>query len=112
MTQTEINTDRHARYAMGQIIHHRLFDYRGVIFEIDPAFMLTDEWYEQIAKSRPPKDEPWYHVMVDNAQHTTYVAEQNLESTDALQAIDHPAINNVFAGFSDGRYRLDNHHIQ
>ena len=101
-----------ANYALGQIIHHRLFGYRGVIFEIDPEFMLTEEWYEQVAKSRPPKDEPWYHVLVDNAQHTTYVAEQNLEPTDALQAIDHPAINDIFTSFQNGKYQLDSHKIQ
>jgi len=112
MTQTDEIIGNRAKYDIGQIIHHRLFGYRGVIFEIDPEFMLTDEWYEQVAKSRPPKDEPWYHVMVDNAQHTTYVAEQNLESTDDIQPINHPDIGHIFVNFTDGKYRLDSHRVQ
>jgi len=74
--------------------------------------MQTEEWYAQVARSCPPKDEPWYHVMVDNAQHTTYVAEQNLELTDNLREIIHPSIEQVFSDFSDGKYLLDAQQIQ
>ena len=68
-----------AKFCIGQLIHHKLFGYRGVIVEVDLHFKNSDEWYESMAKSRPPKDLPWYHVRVINAQHMTYVAEQNLE---------------------------------
>ena len=68
-----------AKFQIGQIIHHKLFDYVGVVFDADPTFQGTDEWYEQVARSRPPKDQPWYHVLVHEAELTTYVAEQNLE---------------------------------
>ena len=72
-------TDYKAKFRIGQIVHHKLFDYTGVIFDIDPFFQSSDEWYEQVAQSRPPKNKPWYHVLVHTAEHTTYVAEQNLD---------------------------------
>ena len=67
------------RFCIGQLIHHRLFNYHGVILSVDPEFRNTDEWYEKMAKSRPPKDKPWYHVQVHGGGGTRYVAEQNLE---------------------------------
>ena len=65
-------TDYKAKFRIGQIVHHKLFDYTGVIFDIDPIFQSSDEWYEQVAQSRPPKSKPWYHVwyMQLNIQHT------------------------------------------
>ena len=72
-------TDYKAKFKIGQIVHHKLFDYSGVVFDIDPFFQSSDEWYEQVAQSRPPKNKPWYHVLVHTAEHTTYVAEQNLD---------------------------------
>ena len=104
--------DKSAKFFIGQIIHHKLFNYRGVIFEIDPEMMLGDEWYEQVARSRPPKDEPWYHVMVDNEVHTTYVAQQNIEPSKDVSPIDHPNINYIFNQYIDGSYLLDKHHVQ
>ena len=95
---------QHARFRIGQIIHHRLFDYRGVIFEVDPEFSLTDEWYDQVARSRPPRDEPWYHVLVDGASHSTYVAEQNLDDSSDLAEIRNPAVSDYFSGFENGYY--------
>jgi len=93
-----------AKYSIGEIIHHRLFDYRGVIFDIDPCFQLTDEWYETVARSRPPKDEPWYHVLVHQATHSTYVAEQNLKPDPSADKINHPMTNDFFTGLKNGRY--------
>jgi heat shock protein HspQ len=97
-----------ANFSIGQIIHHRKFDYRGVIFDVDPVFNGTEAWYDTVAKSRPPKDEPWYHVLVDNSQHTTYVAEKNLETADSILPIHHPLIEHYFENFVDGRYFLIN----
>ena len=68
-----------AKFCVGQLIHHKKFGYRGVIIEVDLQFKNSDEWYETVAKSRPPKDQPWYHVRVLNAHHMTYVAERHLE---------------------------------
>ncbi len=94
----------HARYAIGELIHHRLFDYRGVIVDVDAVFQSSEEWYQQVAKSRPPKDRPWYHVLVHGAAHMTYVAERNLEPDASREPIDHPLVARVFSGFADGRY--------
>ena len=85
-----------AHFAVGDLVRHRLFDYRGVIVDVDPQFMLSDEWYERVALSRPPKDEPWYRVLVHDAQHDTYVAERNLESDSSGEPIRHPLIGTQF----------------
>ena len=74
-----------AKYCIGQLIQHKLFDYRGIILGVDLEFNSTDEWYEMVAKSRPPKNEPWYHVLVHQKGHQTYVAEQNLQIEPAIQ---------------------------
>jgi len=74
-----------AKYCIGQLIQHKLFDYRGIILSVDLEFKSTDEWYETVAKSRPPKNEPWYHVLVHQKGHQTYVAEQNLQPDPAIQ---------------------------
>lgn len=97
--------DKHARFSVGQIVQHRLFDYRGIVYDVDPAFSGTDEWYEEVAGSRPPKDRPWYHVLVDGESHTTYVAERNLEpSYDEDEAIDHPLFPQLFGQDKEGRW--------
>ena len=67
--------EKEPRYHPGQIVRHRRYGYRGVVVDVDATFCGSDEWYEQVARSRPPKDAPWYHVLVDGAQHMTYVAE-------------------------------------
>lgn len=74
-----------AKYCIGQLIQHKLFDYRGIILGVDLEFKSTDEWYEVVAKSRPPKNKPWYHVLVHQKGHQTYVAEQNLQLDPAIQ---------------------------
>lgn len=93
-----------ARFSPGELILHRLFDYRGVIVDVDPVFAGSDEWYDNVARSRPPKDAPWYHVLVHNSDSTTYVAEQNLEADSSGLPIRHPLTGQLFTGFSDGRY--------
>ncbi len=79
-----------ARFGVGQLVQHRLFGYRGVVADVDPSFQLSDEWYEEQARSRPPKDQPWYHVLVHDAEHATYVAQRNLEP-DASAEPSHKA---------------------
>ncbi len=91
-------------FSIGDLVHHKLFDYRGVVVDVDPQMMLSDEWYEAVARSRPPKDKPWYRVLVHNAAHETYVAERNLEADTSGEPIDHPLIDACFRDFSDGRY--------
>jgi heat shock protein HspQ len=93
-----------AKFHVGQMIHHRLFDYRGVVIDVDADFQGTDEWYEQMAQSRPPKDQPWYQVLVHDAEHLTYVAERNLEPDADGGPIRHPALDHFFVAMRDGRY--------
>ena len=99
-------TDYKAKYRIGQIVHHKLFDYTGVVFDIDPFFQSSDEWYEQVARSRPSKNIPWYHVLVHAAEHTTYVAEQNLDLEENPKVIKHPLINSLFSKFDGSQYQL------
>ena len=98
--------DYKAKFLIGQIIRHKLFNYRGVIFDIDPFFQSSDEWYEQVAQSRPPKNKPWYHVLVHAAEHTTYVAEQNIDLENNPRVILHPLINSLFTKFDGCQYHL------
>ena len=93
-----------AKFSVGQLIQHRLFQYRGVVFDVDPDFRGTDEWYEQVARSRPPRDEPWYHVLPHGLDHTTYVAERNLEVALDDRAIDHPLLCRFFGKLKEGAY--------
>ena len=99
-----------ALFCVGQLIKHSLFEYRGVIVDVDPVFMLSDDWYDLMAKSRPPKDEPWYRVLVHRGAHETYVAERNLQSCDLNQPINHPDIGDYFSCFKSGKYILDKSH--
>lgn len=100
-----------AKFSIGEIIHHKLFNYRGVIFNVDETMQLSEEWYQQVAKSRPPKDKPWYHVMVDNQVQTTYVAERNLEKEFDTSPIIHPFIDKYFSQIKDGHYVLKSNRI-
>ena len=99
-------TDYKAKFQIGQIVQHKLFDYRGVIFDIDPVFQGSEEWYEHVAQSRPPKDKPWYHVLVHEANHTTYVAEQNLDLEEHPKSIQQPLINSLCTKFAGSQYHL------
>jgi len=96
-----------ARFSVGLFVHHRLFDYRGVIVDVDPSFQGTEEWYATVARSRPPKDKPWYHVLVHDAVHTTYFAERNLEPDTSRDPITHPMLGHLFSRFENGRYVKD-----
>jgi heat shock protein HspQ len=95
-----------AKFAIGQIVHHQLFDYRGVIIDVDFRFLGSDEWYEQVARSHPPKNQPWYHVLVDNAIHQTYVAERNLSLSDETEPVHNPLLEHYFNGIKNGCYQL------
>jgi len=101
-----MTTQFEASFRVGQVVHHLLFDYRGVIVDVDPVFQGTDQWYDAMAKSRPPRDKPWYHVLVHNAVHQTYVAEQNLEPDTSGEPISHPLIDEHFDRFEEDAYHL------
>jgi heat shock protein HspQ len=94
-----------AAFSIGQIVHHKMFEYRGVIYDVDPVFEGPEEWYEQVARSRPPKDKPWYRVLIDGQNVQTYVAERHLEADPSDDPIDHPLVDYVFEDFKGGVYR-------
>jgi heat shock protein HspQ len=100
-----------ARFAIGEVVRHRLFDFRGVIFDVDPEFANSDEWYEAIPEElRPPKEQPFYHLLAENSEssYVAYVSQQNLVPDDSEDPIDHPAIPTMFDQVEGGRYRLRN----
>ena len=102
-----------ARFAIGDVVRHRLFDFRGVIFDVDPEFTNSEEWYEAIPESlRPRKDQPFYHLLAENAESTyvAYVSQQNLLPDDTDEPVDHPAIATMFDRLEDGRYHLRPEH--
>jgi heat shock protein HspQ len=103
----------HARFAIGDVVKHRLFDFRGVIFDVDPVFANSEEWYEAIPEDiRPARDQPFYHLLAENGEtsYTAYVSQQNLLVDDSEEPVDHPAISGIFDRFDEGRYRLRREH--
>ena len=93
-----------AKFSIGQLVHHKLFDYRGVVYDVDPFFLGSEKWYRQVARSKPPKDRPWYRVLVHGATHETYVAERNLEADTYQAPIDNPGVQEWFGSFENGIY--------
>jgi len=93
-----------SKFKPGHIISHKLFDYRGVILNVDATFQLTDEWYEFMAKSKPSKNEPWYHVLVNNETHMTYVAERNILPDHTGKIINHPLVPVYFTEIVANKY--------
>ena len=99
----------HALFSIGDVVRHRLFDFRGVIFDIDPVFANSEEWYQAIPEEiRPAKDQPFYHLLAENGEssYTAYVSQQNLLADEVGGPVHHPAISGLFEGFADGHYRL------
>ena len=102
-----------ARFAIGEVVRHRIFDFRGVVFDVDPEFANSEEWYEAIPEAiRPPRDQPFYHLLAENAESTyvAYVSQQNLVPDDTDEPVDHPAIAAMFDRMEGGRYRLRPEH--
>ncbi len=98
-----------ARFGIGEVVRHRLFAFRGVIFDIDPVFANSEEWYAAIPEDvRPDRDQPFYHLLAENADssYIAYVSQQNLEHDESEEPIDHPAIPGMFEPFDEGRYAL------
>ena len=102
-----------ARFGIGDVVRHRLFDFRGVIFDVDPVFANSEEWYEAIPEDlRPSKDQPFYHLLAENAEQSyiAYVSQQNLIQDESDEPVDHPAIEAYFDGFDGSRYQLRPEH--
>ena len=98
---------RVAKFAIGQIVRHRVFPFRGVIFDVDPVFSNTEEWWQSIPEEvRPRKDQPFYHLLAENedSSYVAYVSEQNLLPDDSGEPVGHPHASVLFAGFDHGHY--------
>ena len=103
-----MNKIRSAKYQIGQVVRHRLFPFRGVVFDIDPIFNNTEEWYQSIpAEVRPNKDQPFYHLFAENdeTEYIAYVSEQNLLPDDSGEPVRHPQVAEVFVQDGNGGYR-------
>ena len=98
-----------ARFGIGEVVRHRVFPFRGVIFDVDPEFANTEEWWQAIPEEiRPAKNQPFYHLLAENdeAAYVAYVSQQNLLPDDADDPVRHPAVSQIFEAYRDGRYIL------
>jgi heat shock protein HspQ len=103
----------HARFGIGEMVRHRLLDFRGVVFDVDPVFSNSEEWYEAIPEAmRPAKNQPFYHLLAENTEtsYVAYVSQQNLVHDEEGEPIDHPAIGTLFEDFDGERYKLKPEH--
>ena len=99
---------RNARFGIGQVVRHRVYPFRGVIFDVDPEFANTEEWYESIPEDvRPRRDQPFYHLLAENAETTyvAYVSEQNLLPDETGEPVAHPQIETFFTSHDGSTYR-------
>ena len=106
MTQTSMRT---AKFGLGAVVRHRIYPFRGVIFDVDPEFANTEEWWLAIPEEvRPRKDQPFYHLLAENAdsEYVAYVSEQNLVPDTSGEALRHAGISEVFERSADGAYRM------
>ncbi len=98
-----------ARYQLGQVVRHRKHPFRGVVFDVDPEFSNTNDWYEAIPEdSRPRKDQPFYHLLAENDEsyYVAYVSEQNLVADYSGEPVRHPDLEEFFGGFQDAQYEM------
>jgi heat shock protein HspQ len=106
-----MNKTHTAKYTIGQVVRHRLYPFRGVVFDIDPVFANTEEWYQSIpAERRPSKDQPFYHLFAENAEteYVAYVSEQNLLPDSSDEPLRHPQVAEIFEKDDSGSYRRRN----
>jgi heat shock protein HspQ len=103
---------RAGRFAIGQVVRHRFHPFRGVIFDVDPTFANTEEWWQSIPEEvRPRKDQPYYHLLAENDETTyvAYVSEQNLLPDDSGRPVRHPQVREFFGDLREGFYELRVH---
>jgi heat shock protein HspQ len=99
-----------AKYSIGQVVRHKKFPFRGVVFDIDPIFANTDEWWQAIPEeSRPRKDQPFYHLLAENesSYYVAYVSEQNLVTDETGEPVDHPEVSSMFSNLNNGKYNVE-----
>ena len=98
-----------ARFTIGDVVKHKHHDFRGVIFDVDPVFANSEEWYQSIpVEVRPPRDQPFYHLLAENdeSSYVAYVSQQNLVADGDSGPVDHPSLPQLFDTYRNGRYRL------
>ncbi len=99
---------RSAKFGIGDVVRHRKYPFRGVVYDVDPVFSNTDEWYLSIPEDvRPRKDQPFYHLLAENAEteYVAYVSEQNLLPDTSGEPLRHPQVDEIFVRTKDGHYR-------
>jgi heat shock protein HspQ len=102
---------RVAKFGIGQVVRHRVYPFRGVIYNVDPTFANTEEWWRSIPEEvRPNKDQPFYHLYAENtdSQYVAYVSEQNLLPDESGEPVSHPQVDEMFVRTENGGYRLRN----
>lgn len=101
---TEKSSPSLIKFSPGQLVVHKKYGYRGVITEVDDCFQGTEEQYEGANSNNPPRDKPWYHILVDGSDYTTYVPEKQIDVDPSLEPISHPQLTEIFHDFQDGKY--------
>jgi heat shock protein HspQ len=102
-------TERVAKFRIGEVVKHRVFPFRGVIFDVDQTFNNTEEWWQSIpAEIRPHKDQPYYHLLAENDEtdYVAYVSEQNLLHDTSARPVRHPQVDEIFTSFDGKRYAV------
>lgn len=97
-----------AKFAIGQIVKHRHFPFRGVVFDVDSEFSSSEEWYDSIPENmRPSRDQPYYHLFAENDEthYVAYVSEQNLTFDDSGDPVSHPSVSEVFGKFDPKKHK-------
>ena len=105
----EMPRHAHARFGIGDVVRHRMFDFRGVVFDVDPVFSNSEEWYEAIPEDiRPRRDQPFYHLLAENedSSYVAYVSQQNLLPDADGGPVEHPNVSELFEDFRNGRYKM------
>lgn len=104
-----MEVNRQAKFQIGQVVRHRFYPFRGVIFDVDPTFNNTEEWWSSIPEEvRPRKDQPYYHLLAENAEteYVAYVSEQNLLADETGEPVRHPQVSEFFGPMHDGVYSI------
>ncbi|MCP4007266.1 MAG: heat shock protein HspQ [bacterium] len=104
--------EREGKFGIGQVVRHRVYPFRGVIFDVDPEFANTEEWWQSIPEEvRPHKEQPYYHLLAvgERGSYVAYVSEQNLVSDPEGGPVAHPQVDEIFGELRDGSYQLLRH---
>jgi heat shock protein HspQ len=109
MGEDGASREQKAKFGLGQVVKHRFFPFRGIIFDVDPEFANTEEWWLSIPEEiRPAKNQPFYHLLAENdeTEYVAYVSEQNLLPDDSREPLRHPQVRELFDEVSDGVYKF------